>query len=120
MSAETDLYAALAGSGAVTAVVGNRIFADVRQQETDIPAITHTRTGTDTYNSIHTGHVFAQQATMQVSCLAKDRESAEALGDAVYSALAAAGFVYQDRDAQYEAEADLFISNLVFIHNWSN
>lgn len=120
MSAETDIYSALSGSTAVTNISGSRIYADVRDEGDGVPAIVYERTGTLPYVSLHTGETFAETATMEVLCIAKDRETAEDLRDKVMAAaIAAADFIYQDRGGSYDPDADLFISILTLNHNWS-
>lgn len=120
MSAESDLYAALSGDTDVTDLTGSRIYADVRDEGDGVPAIVYSRTATVPYVSLHTGETFAETATLEVLCIAKDRETAEGLRDKVMAAaIAAADFIYQDRGGSYDPDADLFISILILNHNWS-
>jgi len=120
MSAESDLYTALSGASGVTDIVSTRIYSDVRDQETDVPALTYSRSGTNIIQSLHTGEVFAEQATLTVACLAKTRERAEALADQVYLASIATALAYQDRSGDYDPDTDLFITTIVLIHNKGN
>lgn len=120
MSAESDLYTALSGASGVTDIVSTRIYSDVRDQETDVPALTYTRSGTSVISSLHTGAVFAEQASLSVDCLAKTREGAEELADQVYLACTSANLSYQDRAGQYDPDSDLFITTLLFIHDQGN
>lgn len=118
MSAESDLFAALSGAAAVTNVVEDRIFSNIRDQDTDDPAIVFERTDTRTYTSINTGEVLAERTTMAVTCLdSESREAVESLANSVVSACVGAGLISVGRDGAYDDKTDLYISTLLFIHN---
>ena len=120
MSAESDLYAALSGDSSVTAIVSDRIFSDVRDQETDIPAIYFERSGTETITSIHNSQAIAEFASMTVVCFDESREAAETLANNVITAATTAGLIYTGREGQYDSESDTFVSILSFTHNKGN
>lgn len=120
MSAESDLYAALSGAAPVTDIVSDRIFSDVRDQETDIPAIYFERAATETINSIHNSTAIAEFASMTVVCFEDSREEAADLADKVISAATSAGLIYTGREGQYDIESDTFVSILSFTHNKGN
>ena len=115
MSAETVLYSTLSGAAGVTALVSTRIYPDVAPQEGSLPAITFERTGTEYHNTIH-GTVIATVAAMDVWCMGATRASAEAVCDAVATAVRVAGFLTTGRRAEFDPESDLWAAVLSIDH----
>lgn len=115
MSAESDVYDALSGAAAVTAIVSTRIYPDVLPQETAYPAVVFTRIGTTEMTTIH-GTSLREFAVFQVSCLQTTRSLAETLANACAAALRAAGMLQQDRSASFDADMDLHVVALTYRH----
>jgi len=103
MSAETSLYSALSGNGAVSALVGTRVYPDIAPQEGSLPAIVFERSDTEYVNTIH-GTAVAQRASMEIWCMAETRASAEQVCNAVETAARAADFITISRRAEFNAE----------------
>jgi hypothetical protein len=111
MSAETTLYATLAAASAVTALVSTRIYPDIAPQEVAVPCIAFSRTGTEYVQSIH-GPVLAQRVSIEVSCMAATRASAEGIADAVLTAAVAAAFIAAGRRADFDPDSGLWAAVL--------
>ena len=116
MSAESDLYAALSGAAAVTAIVGSgssaRIYPDVVPHDRQIPSIAYARVGTEFVGTIHTGAPAAQRAQIEIACMSTKRADAETLADAVLTAVGLAGFYPLDRRAELDTENNLWATVL--------
>ncbi len=117
MAAEEELNTALTGSSEITAITADRIYADVRDQEDDVPAIFFQRSETSVINNIHGTARVAEIAIMVVVCFESSREKASALADLVITAANAAGFIYIDRRGDYDSDVDVYASILQFQHN---
>lgn len=120
MAAESDLYAALSGATAVTAVVADKIYSDVPDQGDEPPFIFYERVGTEMITTIHNGYPIAEISQLAVVCYAKTREATESLGDKVVTAAADAGFIYTGRQGEYDPETGLFAAAIELQHNQSN
>lgn len=96
MSAETEVFAALDAAAGVHAIVGNRIYPDLRPQDDALPAVVYRRSGTSHESTIH-GEVYLRRAQIDLDCIARTRASAEAIADAVEAALIAAAMMPVDR-----------------------
>lgn len=113
MSAETQLYSTLTGAAAVTALVSTRIYPDVAPQEVALPCVAFSRTGTETIGTFSQA-VVSSKATLECWCMSNSRGTAEALGDAVQTAAAAAWFTPTGRRAEFDSDAQLWAVALVF------
>lgn len=111
MSAESDLYSLLTNAAGVTALVGSRIHLDERPQNEAVPSIAYRRAGTQPINTIH-GTTVAQIVTMAIACISDERPEAEAVADAVQTAIAASDFVLADRLGELDPERGLFVATL--------
>lgn len=111
MSIETDVYAALSGAAGVTALIGTRIYPNVRPQDSDVPCVVFDRSGTEVIQSIH-GPILATIARVDVTAVSATRAQCESIADAVVGALVAAGFNYHDRVAEYVPDADAHIATI--------
>jgi len=109
MSIETDFRALLAGYAPLAALVGTRIAENAVPEGSALPLVvfsaTHNRTlGLD--NSL-----LADQCSLDVQCWAETAVAAEAVGDAVISAIdtapVAAGAVVLARSSTFDAELGL-------------
>lgn len=113
MSAETAIYSTLSGAGAVTAIVGTRIYPDFLAQEIVLPAIVTQRAETEYTNTIHSGAVIASRIVMDAWCLAATRLGAETLADVVVIALPLGNqFRIDDRRIEFDAETLTFATIL--------
>ena len=108
MSAETELYAALSGAPAVTALVSTRIYPDAVPQEQTVPSIAYARTDTEYVITIHSGVPQGEFATFEVVCMAEARDLADAVADAAIAALGAAGFFLLTRAQELDTEKNLW------------
>ena len=106
MSAETDLRALLLATPAVTDLVGSRVAADRIEQGAARPFIVFTRTGTQRERTL-TGQLIASNVALSVQCWADTRLVAEAVADAVDTALATQYQYAGDRSTGYDPELDL-------------
>lgn len=114
MSAETDLYAALSGALAVTALVSTRIYPDVVPADEPLPCVAYTRTGSDPVRTIHSAAPVAETAFIDVVCMAESRVAADQVADAVETAAAAAGFSRADRLGGFDFEKLIYTTDLSF------
>jgi hypothetical protein len=107
MSAETDLQALLAGNAGVTALVSTRIGADRAEQEWSRPFVIYTRGDTDRMRGLD-GTITATKVSFEVQCWGNTRASAEAVADAVATAIEAGdnGDVV-NRATAYDSDLDL-------------
>jgi len=111
MSAETTLYATLSAASAVTALVSTRIYPDVVPQEAAVPCIAFARIATEYVATIH-GAVVAQRVTLDISCMASTRASAETIANAVTNAATPAAFLLSGRRADFDPESGLWAAVL--------
>jgi hypothetical protein len=78
MSAETDLYAALSGRAALTALVGARIYPDAIPEGDALPAIVYQRAGTVPSTTL--GNVtLAEQVRFGITAWSETRIAADAV-----------------------------------------
>jgi hypothetical protein len=112
MRAEQTLYAALTADAGIQALIGEKIFPDVRPAETGkVPCIVYTRTDTEIVRGIN-GAVLVKRALLQVACLATLRLAAEELADLVATLIVASNFEYLNRSAAYEPESEIYVAAL--------
>jgi hypothetical protein len=117
VSAESDLYTALSGAAAVTAIVSTRIYPDVVPQEQTIPSVAFARIGTQYERTIHSATPIMQTATLEIACMDDKRADAEALADAVVTAAAGSGFRVMDRRAELDSENGIWATVLTVEHD---
>lgn len=112
MSAEKLIFAVLSGAAGVTAIVSDRIYPDVLPQDKPLPAVVYARSGTEYLHTLGTPAV-ASSATIEIWCFGMTRPDAEALGDAVLTALIAAKYYPSDRRPEYEDATQTYASVVV-------
>lgn len=110
MSAETILYAALSGAAGVVALVEDRIYPTLLPQEKPIPAVVYVRIDSEYITTIHSSTPLGSRVEMEVMSIAKTNAAAEAIGDAVEVALAAALIVPTGRRSEIIAEVEEHLS----------
>lgn len=86
MSAETELRALLVADSAVAALVATRVSADRAEQGAAMPFVVFARAATQPVQYLD-GSVPISQVNLDVQCWAKTRAGADALADAVTSAI---------------------------------
>ena len=109
MSAETEIYAALAASTELMEMVGGRIFPDSVKDEHPLPAIAFVRVGGEKFYGLD-GTLHAERVRMRVVCWAETRTVANEVGDAVTDALVVAGLPPATPDADYAESVGEFAS----------
>lgn len=117
MSAEQDLRALLLADAGVAALVGTRVTADRIAQESVRPFVVFARTSSFPVVSVDGAHL-RTQASLEVQCWADTRLQADALADAVTTAVR--GEISQrvvERSAAYDADLDLAAS-IVSVQWW--
>lgn len=107
MSAESELYAALTGLPALTALVSTRIYPDAIPEDVTLPAVVTARQGTEPVIGIG-GVKFGEFAQMIVSAWAPTRTLAESIGDQITEALRIAGNPVTNRAGSYDEETGFF------------
>lgn len=88
MSAETQLRAVLVADSAVAALVSTRVFADRAEQGAAQPFVVFGRVSTQPVQFLD-GTVPRSQVSLDVQCWAATRAAADALADAVTTAIRA-------------------------------
>jgi hypothetical protein len=111
MSAESELYAALTGLPALTALVSTRIYPDAIPEDVTLPAVVTAREGTEHVTGI-SGAAFGEFAQMTVSAWAPTRTLAESIGNQIAEAMRLAGNPATDRAGSYDEEMGLFAVTL--------
>lgn len=112
MAAEETIFSTLSGNAGVSALVSNRIFPSVRPQDSIVPCIVYHREATQVINTIH-GTTALTIATIAVRAVAATMATADAISDAVDTALAA--HMHDDRASAYDPDADVFISTTIHL-----
>ncbi len=115
MSAESILYDALSTHPAVTALVESRIFPGLLPQGKPLPGIVTLRVEGEPVTTIHSSTPLGWRVEMEVWCIAKTNGDAEAIGDAVEVALAAAELVPTARRAEIDPETEAHSSILTCV-----
>lgn len=115
MSAETAIFAALDADAGVHALVANRIYPDLRPQETALPAVVYRRASTSHESTIH-GQVYLRRAQIDLDCIAVTRAGAEAIADAVESALNTAGMPPIDRAGGFDPDSRDYFARISVEH----
>jgi len=111
MSAESELRALLVATAGVTALVGTRVRAERAEQSDARPFVVFSRTGTDIEQSLF-DEVLGTKAVFEVACWADNRASAEAVADAVQTALVADHRAINSRAGGYDGDLDLEVAVL--------
>jgi hypothetical protein len=111
MSAETELYAVLSGSAGIGALVSTRIYPDAIPEDQALPALVFARTGTESIIALD-GSKIAETARLSISAWATTRTSAEAIADAVETALDTALHPAENRVSGFDGELGLFAATL--------
>lgn len=104
MSAETSAVTALLNAVAVTNIVGQKVYPDAVPQEQPLPCVAIIRDETEYITTIHSGVPLGSTVILDVWCMASTRSAAEALTDAVETAIGAAGFSPRNRKPAYDSE----------------
>jgi len=112
VSAETVLYAALTAAAGVTALIGTRVYPDVVPQESALPCAAFARLDTEYTTTIHSGVPIAENTTIEISCMALTRASADDVCNAVIAAAGAAGFTPTGRRAEFDSDQQLWATVL--------
>lgn len=115
MSAETELFALLAASAGVGAVVADRIYPDAADQGADRPLIVYTRAATE-YERTIGGTVAATRSTLAIACYSDTRAAAESAADAVTSALSGSAFDVIGRSGAYDPEVLAYSATVTVVH----
>lgn len=108
MSAESSLFDTLSVAAGVTAIVSDRIYPDVIPENKPVPAISFQRTATEFVNTIHGTVPVCTTPTLEISCVDRTRAAANALANAVVSALAGTSFYAIDQQAAVDFESELW------------
>ena len=115
MSYQSDIYTALAVSGAVFNIVGNRVFPDVADGSAVAPYVVYQTISTIS-ETLHDGTRTIEFPNIQFSCWAKTRAAAIALGSALDSILdgntiagsSDATFTFSGVSSSYDPESKLY------------
>lgn len=118
MTAEDSLYAALTGAAAVTAIVSTRCYPDPAPPTAAVPCVVFARQGTEYLNTIHATSLGAE-VTFDIYCLAKTREAADALADAVQAGIQTSGFEPVNRRTESDGgESESIEMTVVTVTFW--
>lgn len=116
MSAESELYAALSGHAALTALVSTRIYPDAIPEDQPLPAVVYsTEAATPEWCLNDTAAATAYR--FRIVAWSTTRTSAKAVGDAIVAALLANGVPYYNRFSGFDAEIGQF-ADVVEITWW--
>jgi hypothetical protein len=105
MTVETDFRALLAADASVAALVGTRIAQNGAPQGADLPLVVFTSSTTHDLGLDNT--ILATGVTLQVQCWALTAAAADAVADAVQTAVFGAGYVVTDRASGFDPELEL-------------
>lgn len=111
MNVETEIRAVLLADAAVAALVGDRIYASLRVQETPVPAIVYETRRQEPVKALAEQTVLAD-STVRYECVAKTLATARDVAEAVRQAIAGrtANLGSIDRIAiRHESTEDRFI-----------
>jgi len=120
MSAETDLYSALSTDAALAAVIEEKIFSDIADEEVEPPFIYYEKINSEAFNTIHGGAPFAEISEIAVVCFSESREEAESIANLAMLAATNNDFVYTGSESEYEEEQKLYASLIQLKHFQSN
>lgn len=103
MSAESDLYAALAGHAPLTALVSTRIYPDAIPEDKPLPAVVYsTEAAAPEWCLNDTAAATAYR--FRIVAWGTTRTAAGGVGDQVVAALLVAGVPYDNRFSGFDAE----------------
>lgn len=111
MSAESQLYAALAADAPLVGLVGGRITPNVMSEAPVYPAVVYERVSSDPVYSI-SSVLLCEWVDMVIDVWAATRTEADTIGDRVGVALAAAGEQVSARENSYDEKAGLYACTL--------
>ena len=111
MSSETEIYAALSASVALSAIVSTKIYPDAIPEDKLPPAVVYQRSSTELVVTIG-GAVLAEIARFAVTAWSATRAQADSAADSVVAALAAAGQQMSGRSAGIDPETGLFATTI--------
>lgn len=110
MSAKTEFRTLMLATSGVTSLVGSgsnaRVSADRIEQGAARPFIVFTQSGTDVQHGLD-GAVLTTKAVLELQCWADTRVAADALADAVQTALVGDYRTITARADAYDGELDL-------------
>lgn len=107
MSAETELYAVLAGYSALTALVSTRIFPDAIPEDKALPAVVYS-VESATPEVCLNNSTAATATRFRIVGWGVTRTSASSVGDQIGAALIASGVPYDNRFSGFDAEVGQF------------
>lgn len=105
MSIETDLYSTLSNDAGVTALVSDRIYPNLAEEDDPRPYIVYQLITGERLSTI-TGVNDARRKRVQISCHADTYASAKAVAAAVYAALEGDGYLELEYDL-YDHETQI-------------
>ena len=112
MAAEATIFSLLSGAAPVTALVTSRIYPSVRPQDGALPCVVFERMETEVIQTISAQFVMSM-ATVQVRAVSSTMAQADAISDAVRTALAV--YTHTERASTYDPDADVFVSVTTYI-----
>lgn len=107
MSAETELYAVLAGSAGLAALVGTRIYPDAIPEDQALPAAVYSVEAANPEACLDSS-IAAIATRFRIVGWGKTRTSASGVGDQIVAALLAIGVPYDNRFSGFDAEVGQF------------
>lgn len=114
MSAEETLYSVLAGAGAITAIVADRVYPDV-VPVSGLPAIAFVTPEAEYLVTIHDLLPVAVVPNIEIWCMAGSRKVADELAEAVLPVIAPAGFRVIGRRPEIEEGPPLTYSAVLTV-----
>ena len=125
MSAESTLYSTLNSDATVLSLIGvtgaspaeARAYPDVVPEGSDLPAIAYQRISTEYVQTVDGASPVGETATLEVTCVAKTRTSADNVADAVQNAAGPAGFYLVERGSQQVEDQQLWATTLTMSIN---
>ena len=115
MSVATDFFTLLAASAGVGALVADRIYPDTAPQDVERPLIVYDITAVNPTYTIH-GALALLETQLRAACYASTRAAAEALADAVTTAVNGSGFELTDRSGGYDPDSLVYNTTLGVIY----
>ncbi len=107
MSAETDLYAVLAGSAGLAALVSTRIYPDAIPEDQPLPSVVYSVESANPEACLDSS-IAATATRFRIVGWGKTRTSASGVGDQIVAALLAIGVPYDNRFSGFDAEVGQF------------
>lgn len=116
MSAEDQLYAALAGHTPLTALVDDRVYPDYVPPKIQLPAVAFNRADTEFINTLSQLAV-ASKASIEVVSMAATRSAADEVALACQQACIAAGFPPVNRRTDFDADLNIW-ATVITVDIW--